>query len=204
MFPKSIQELIEYFSSFPGVGPRQATRFVLFLLKRKDLVVSIRDSLKSLKDDVTLCQQCFFPYEKGEGENCSICLDPKRNSKLICVVEKENDALRIERTKIYNGIYYVLGGTLTPLRQDAQIKARVQNFKKRLANDASIKDVELILALNPTREGAFTEAYLQETLKKIEGYPRLRITRLGRGLSTGSELEYVDEETLRSALDGRQ
>ena len=130
---------------------------------------------------------------------CSICANPQRASDMLCVTEKETDALRLEQAGTYGGKYFILGGTLTPLRQDTQVKDRIALLKRRLA---SSPPQELILALNPTREGTFTALYIEEILKNVSG--SLRITRLGRGLTTGAEIEYIDEETLQSALEGRK
>ncbi|MBI2463106.1 MAG: recombination protein RecR [Candidatus Spechtbacteria bacterium] len=203
MFPKPIQQLIEQLSELPGVGPRQAARFAFFLMKDEQRLTSLQNSLRTLQNEIALCANCYLPHERNDQNLCAICLHPKRNASTICVVEKESDAMRVEKAGVYNGIYYILGGMLTPMRQDNNIKERVSGLRKKF-EQRGVGGKELILALNPTREGMFTSLYIEEVLKKLPDYGNLRVTRLARGLATGSELEYVDEETLRNALEGRK
>ena len=198
MTPEIIQQLTNHFATLPGIGPRQATRFVYFLLRQSPKeVISFRDAISNLQESITLCEECFLPKEK----ECSICTNPDRTKKIIFMVEKESDALRVEKAGVYNGIYFVLGGIIAHSLDNTSIKSRIAGLKKRLETDET---QELILGLNPTREGMFTSAYIEEVIKSIPKDKLPRITRLGRGLTTGVELEYVDEETLRSALEGRK
>lgn len=201
MFPPAIQKLAAQFIAFPGIGPRQATRFALYLAKHPDASVALQKTLAEVEKEAGLCADCFLPYEKGTARagQCFICINPQRSGDMLCVTEKETDALRLEQAGTYRGKYFVLGGTLTPLRQDMQVKERIEVLKRRLA---FAPPQELILALNPTREGTFTGLYIEEMLKNLPA--ALRITRLGRGLTTGAEIEYIDEETLQSALEGRK
>lgn len=202
MIPSSLQELKRQFAKYPGVGPRQAERYAFFVLKqpREDREALIA-ALTSLQN-VQLCQQCFLPTEKTEAGLCSICADPKRNNNLICVVEKESDALNMEKAKAHEGTYHILGENISPLTQSEVAKDRLRALVTRVRNAARDDGKEIILALNNTREGNFTTLYAQELLKKND-LPNTRVTRLGRGLATGSELEYADEDTLRNALLGR-
>lgn len=196
MTPNAIEQLVEHFSSLPGIGPRQATRFVYFLLKQEPKkVTAFRDAIGELQTSISLCKECFLPHEG----TCAICTNAERKHAIVCVVEKESDALRLEKTGIYNGRYFVLGGTVGALEQHSDAKERIAILKK-LIEGGKVK--ELILGLNPTREGMFTSSYVEKVLQDIEKKPR--ITRLGRGLTTGAELEYVDEDTLRSAFEGRK
>ena len=205
MIPKAIETLAEYFGMLPGVGPRQAARFVYFLLKQDaQTLAAFKNALQALQSDIGVCENCFMPYEKSqenENKKCSICTAPKRTSKIICVVEKESDAERMEKLGLYEGVYFVLSGTLGVLQKDAEIKRRVGILKERLLKQ---KAREVILGLNPTREGIFTNAYVEEALSSVAADKKPLVTRLGRGLTTGAELEYTDEETLRSALLGRK
>ena len=202
MTPNAIQQLVEHFSTLPGIGPRQATRFVYFLLKQESgKIKAFGDAIGNLQTSISLCEECFLPHE----DICAICTDPKRKHTTVCVVEKESDALRLEKAGIYNGRYFVLGGTVGALMQQSSAKERITILKK-LVESGNVE--ELILGLNPTREGTFTSSYIEKVLSPPEGWSgqtkKPRITRLGRGLTTGAELEYVDEDTLRSAFEGRK
>ena len=192
-----IQQLIIAFSKFPTVGPRTAARFVYYLIKLpteeiKDLIQTIQ----KLRDKIKLCTRCFNPFE-GEKDICQICSDKTRDVSLLCVIEKESDLQAIEKTKKYKGLYFILGGTVPVLKRTDSKNIRSQELSKR-AKESEIK--EIILAINPTTEGEATLLFLERLLKPLNK----KITRLGRGLPVGAELEYSDEETLSSALEGRK
>jgi len=203
MLPLSLQELKRHFAKYPGVGPRQAERYAFFVLKQsaddRDALIAALTALQN----VQLCRQCFLPTEKNETGLCAICTDPKRDNNLICVVEKESDAVNMEKAKAHEGTYHILGENISPLTQSEIAKKRLKALVARVQGAKKTEKKEIILALNNTREGNFTSLYAQELFKKNE-LPNTRITRLGRGLATGSELEYADEDTLRNALQGRQ
>ncbi|PIP22438.1 MAG: recombination protein RecR [Candidatus Nealsonbacteria bacterium CG23_combo_of_CG06-09_8_20_14_all_39_25] len=203
MYPKSIQKLIDLFSKFPTVGPRTAARFVFYLLKlSKEEIGNLISAVAKLKENVKLCKLCFQPFEPStssgqDGELCEICKNPARDKSLLCIVEKESDLVSIEKIKKYNGLYFVLGGTVSTLRKKDVEKLRLDELKER-AKKPEIK--EIIIAINPTTEGEATTLYLERLLKPLGK----KITRLGRGLPIGAELEYADEETLSSALESRR
>lgn len=201
MSSKTIQRLTELFSKFPTVGPRTAARFVFYLLRAKkeetdDLVKAILD----LKKNIKLCQLCFKPFESPDAkeEICEICSNPGRNKSLLCVIEKESDLLALEKTKQYKGLYFILGGTVSRLRKKDLHRLKNKELEKRIKKSNEIK--EIIIATNPTTDGEATALYLERLLKPYNK----KITRLARGLPTGGELEYADEETLKSALEGRK
>ena len=197
MYPKSIQKLIELFSKFPTVGPRTAARFVFYLMRaKKDEIDELISSVSNLKKTVKICSFCFNPFE-GEGELCLVCKNPTRDKALLCILEKETDLVSIEKTKKYNGLYFILGGMVSTLKKAEVEKLRTKELEER-AKDPQIK--EIIIATNPTTEGEATALYLERLLKPLNK----KITRLGRGLPVGAELEYADEETLGSALEGRK
>ena len=197
MYPKTIQKLISLFSKFPTVGPRTAARFVFYLLKLKSEEVNeLTSSVSNLKENIKLCNLCFLPFE-DEGNLCQICQDKTRDKSLLCVVEKEPDLESLEKTKKYKGLYFILGGTVPILKKENIKQLRSQEFLRR-AKDPEVK--EIIIATNPTTEGEATALYLERLLKPLNK----KITRLGRGLPVGAELEYADEETLSSALEGRK
>ncbi len=198
MYPKTIQKLIEIFSNFPGVGPRTATRFVFYLVKeKKEKVEELSRLVLDLKNKIKFCQECFKPFE-GNGEICEICQDKARDRSLLCIVEKEVDLEAIEKTKKYNGVYFILGGPIKKVKKEELKKLRIEELEKRLKRDKEIKEV--IIATNPTTEGEAVALFLERKLKDFGK----KITKLGRGLPTGGELEYADEETLGAAFEGRR
>jgi recombination protein RecR len=213
MYPKSIQKLIDLFSKFPTVGPRTAARFVFYLMGlSKEEVNDLLKSIIVLKKNVKMCSFCFNPFEpsevlakEGETNLCKICSNPARDKTLLCIVEKESDLISIEKTKKYNGFYFALGGTASKLKKEEIEKLRTKELIERIKNPAkfgipNLKIDEVILAINPTTEGEATILYLERLLKPLG----IKTSRLGRGLPLGAELEYADEETLGSALEGRK
>ncbi len=203
MYPKSIQKLIDLFSKFPTVGPRTAARFIFYLIKLpQEKFDELLDSLTNLRKSIKVCSSCFNPFDpsasSGQVEEtlCPICRDNSRDKTLLCVVEKETDLISIENIKKYNGLYFILGGTIG-LKKDDKKKIRIDELKERIKNNGF---KEIIIAINPTTEGEATALYLERELKPLG----IKITRLGRGLPVGGELEYADEETLGSAFEGRK
>ena len=197
-YPPSVKKLIDLFSKFPAVGPRTASRFVFYLLRlSKEEIEELINSISNLKKTVKICSFCFNPFE-GEEEFCPICSNPSRDRTLLCIVEKETDLLSIEKTKKYRGLYFILGGTVSRLKKADIEKLRTKELEERVKNHPEIK--EIIIAINPTVQGEATALYLERLLKPFHK----KITRLGRGLPVGGELEYADEETLSSALEGRK
>lgn len=220
MYPKPIQNLINLFTKLPGIGPKQASRFVFYLLKEdQNNVNKLADSIKMLKEAVKFCGQCFKSVEVGSRINtnltandtnasandtnilCEFCKDEKRDKKIILVVEKESELQNIEKTKKYNGLYHVLGGIVSPLDSSAPAKLHLKDLFERIKKlSADGQKVEVILATNPTTEGDTTALYIERILRPLE----VKISRLGRGLGTGSELEYADEITISNALVNRK
>ncbi len=198
MFSRSIQKLIDLFSKFPTVGPRTAARFVFYLLNLpKEEVNELVANIQELRKNVKTCSFCFNSFE-GEGKFCEICSNPGREKRLLCLVAQEMDLASLEKTKKYRGLYFVLGGTVSGFKKSEVEKLRIKELEERIKSDPEIK--EIILAFNPTREGEATGLYVEKLLKPYNK----KITRLGRGLPSGGELEYADEETLSSALEGRK
>ena len=207
MYPEPIQRLIDLFSKFPTIGPRTAARFVFYLMKLpEEETKQLTNSILELKEKIRLCEFCFNPFQPSEtNQLCLICSDPKRDKSLLCLVEKECDLAAIEKTKKYQGLYFILGGTVSALKKKNIEKLRIKELEERIKNpegfgikEASLE--EIIIATNPTTEGEATALYLERILKPTG----IKITRLGRGLPMGGELEYADEETLNSALEGRK
>lgn len=200
MYPKSIQKLIDLFSKFPTVGPRTAARFVFYLIRLpQEKLEELSSLINSLKKRIKICPSCFNPFDPStsSGQVCSICSDNSRDKNLVCVVEKETDLITIEKTKKYKGLYFVLGGTVG-LKEEDKNKIRIKELKEKIKN-GNFK--EIIIAINPTPEGETTALLIERSLASFfQG----RVTRLGRGLPVGGELEYADEDTLSSAFEGRK
>jgi len=203
MQPKTIQKLIDIFSKFPTVGPRTAARFVFYLLRLpKEEVDNLISAISDFKNNIKICEFCFKPFEPSAeapiGLVCEICRDVRRDRSLLCIVANETDLMAIEKTKKYNGLYFILGGTVSAFKKTDIEKLRIKELEEKVKNSQEIK--EIILAINPTTEGETTALYLERILKPSGK----KISRLGRGLPLGGELEYADEETLGSALESRR
>lgn len=193
VYPKIFQKLIENFSTLPSVGPKMAERLVLFLFKQdNEKILEFAHNLTQLKN-LTHCKKCF---NIAEGELCSICANGHREKSAICVVEDSLDVISIERTGLYKGVYHVLGGSLDTNSENPDLK--IPELIQRIKIE---KPQEVIIATNPTTEGDLTSLYIK---RKLQDFKNLKITRLGRGLSTGSDIEYADEITLSSALTNRE
>jgi recombination protein RecR len=193
--PPSVTELIDTFAELPGIGPKTASRLTFFLLRGgTDLPLRLAEALRELKERTRFCSIC---HNITEEDPCPICSDPKRDRSAICVVEEPLDVLAIERTERYDGLYHVLHGALSPMDGVFAENLHISELLHRVQED---EVEEVILATNPTGEGDYTAAYL---LSKLETMG-VRITRLGRGLPVGGDLEYADQVTLANALDRRQ
>ena len=191
-FPDSIVRLIDRFSSFPGIGKKTAQRMAFHVLKdSKDNAMLLSDAVKDVKSNIAACSLCGGITEK---DPCAICGDPKRDSRLICVVEVPADIYAFERTSGFNGVYHVLGGVLSPLDGIGPDEINIDSLVNRADSDS-----EIVLALNPSIEGDTTCLYISKLLADND----VKITRLARGIPVGGELEYTDDATLLRAMEGR-
>jgi len=200
MYPTPIQRAIDAFRHLPTVGPRTAARFAFYVLKApNEEVDEFVKALLDLKLQTKPCDFCFNPFQtngdSSEAGLCSICRDGSRDKTIVCVVEKESDLEALEKTNQYRGRYFILGGVRDILKKESSETMRVAELAERVATEVQ----EIILALNPTSEGETATLYLERALQPLGK----KVTRLARGLPTGAELEYADDETIRSALDGR-
>lgn len=198
MLPRSIQNLINHFAKLPSVGPRQAARFVFYLIKqpKKDLEEFAR-TLFNVTKNLKKCPLCFRITENHDL--CSICKNPQRDKSTLCIVEKDTDIEAIEKTNRYKGLYHVLNETeIKDLGEKNIQELHLKELVARIKKDKTIQ--EIIIATSATTNGDTLALYISRLLKPLN----IKITRLGRGLSTGSELEYMDEETLSQALLGRK
>lgn len=197
MLPKPIQTFINAFSELPAIGPRMATRLAFHILGETATDrVAIESALKGL-GALRRCERCFF---WGEEAQCAICMDPLRDQKIIAIVEKETDVLSLENTGTWKGVYLVIGELSSAAPITDEQKKRLASLKTRIVNDFGGAVDEIVIALGPSTAGDFTAAVVAQGFKGMAK----RITRLGRGIPTGGDVEFADEETLRQALDGRR
>ena len=195
----NINRLIESFLKFPGIGPRQARRFVYFLAgENKEYADNLAKLILEVKSGMKQCESCYRYFESKniEIDLCPVCSGASRDSSVIMVVEKDVDLENIERTGNFRGKYFVLGGLLS-LGGNGTAEVRLKQLFEKVQKE---KPAEIILATSATVEGENTNLYIERILEPL----KVKITRLGRGLSTGAELEYSDSETIENALKNRQ
>jgi len=191
---KKIEQAVHEISKLPGIGQKSALRLALYLLKRpEDEALSLADALVKLRTQTTYCAKCF---NVSDTDTCSICSNPKRDEKLICVVEDIRDVMAIENTGNFTGLYHVLGGLISPLDGIGPSDLQIASLINR-AQGEGIQEV--ILALNSTMEGDTTNFYLFRKLKDLD----ITISTIARGIAVGDELEYTDEVTLGRSISQR-
>jgi recombination protein RecR len=193
--PNSIYELIEDLRKLPGVGRKTAMRYAYWLVSQnQDYLSGLSDKVRSIKSIVKVCKVCG---NKTESEVCNICLDKTRNQNQICLLEKAEDILPFEKTGIYQGVYHVLGGLIDPLKKTSLDELNFQSLISRLSAN---QETEVIIALNPTIQGETTTLTIKEALSEKS----CKVSLLGRGISMGTTLEYIDSQTLQYALSNRK
>lgn len=202
--------LADLFMRFPGIGPKQAKRFVYFLLREhfhfKEQLIK---ALEELKFTGKQCARCFRFFGEKDPQSvntaCSICRDEERDKSTIMLLEKELDMDAVEKTGSYRGTYFILGGLVPPLAEKPSDLIRIRELASRIHE--SLKDEtlkEIIFALPVTDHGDTTKEYVEKTVRQIVGIEKVTLSTLARGLSSGLELEYVDKNTFSSAFDRRQ
>lgn len=195
--PESIKKFVDAFASLPGIGPRQAIRLAFYFIHQgkgfNEKIVRAASSLSQLKP----CSQCFYIHQ-NRGPNCEICDNPKRTPAIIAVVEKETDLISIENTGSFSGHYLVLGDLKKTGVLDVQQKLRINNLKGRIKKTKD-KAQEIIIAVNPTTYGDLNAEIIAKELAPFA----YKISRLGRGIPTGGEIEFADSETLSAAIKRR-
>ncbi|MBI2034821.1 MAG: recombination protein RecR [Candidatus Levybacteria bacterium] len=196
--PKAIQHLIESFERLPGIGPKTAQRLTFYLLHVPQQELDrFAASVHGLKQNTRVCSQCF---NVDETDPCSICSDSMRDNAVICVVEQSLDVLALEKNGKYKGLYHVLHGKIDPLNNIGPDEIYVKQLFERVKGEGE-RVKEIILATNPTMEGEATAMYISKNLKSQ--ISNLKITRIGRGLPVGADIEYADSVTLERAMEGR-
>lgn len=192
----SIDRLVEAFQRLPGIGPKSAQRLTYHLIKMKrEESEELASAALGIKDNLTTCEICFNISEKSQ---CSICSDDKRNNHIICVVEEPLNVLAIESARIFKGLYHVLYGVISPVNAIGPDNLKMSELRERIKNN-EIK--EIIIATNPTLQGDATASYIRDMIMELD--KSVEISRLARGLPSGSDIEYVDDSTLVHALNSR-
>ena len=191
----ALERVIHELSKLPGVGQKTAQRLTFHLLQapRAD-AEALGRAILDLHEKIQLCSDCF---NLAEDDRCPICTDPRRDLSMLCVVEGPSNLLALERTRAYRGLYHVLGGALSPLKDIGPDDLRLRELMQRV-QDGEYREV--ILATNPDVEGEATAVYLARLLSPLE----IQVTRLAQGLPAGGDLEFTDELTLRRAFEGRR
>jgi recombination protein RecR len=192
---KSVTELIDEFAKLPGIGKKSAERLAYHILRvHRSEALALAEAIRNVKEKVRYCQRC---YNLAEEETCTICRDPKRDQDTLCVVEQPRDLMALEQSGTYRGLYHVLLGRIAPLEGISADQLTIEALLERVAS-GSMKEV--IMATNPTVEGDGTALYISNLLDRLP----VRITRLARGITSGSVLEFANKEVLSDALMGRR
>ncbi len=196
--PKALERVVESFERLPGIGPKSAQRLGFYLLHvpQSDLE-DFADALINLKKNTKMCAICF---NIGTTELCDVCADPERDVSTVCIVEDALDVLAFERSDKFKGVYHVLHGVVDPLNSIGPDDIYIPQLMNRIREKES-KVKELIIATNPTMEGEATAMYIAKGIKNEES--GIKLSRIGRGLPVGADIEYADEVTLGRALEGR-
>ena len=192
---QSVGKLIDEFAKLPGIGRKSAERLAYHVLRvPKVEALGLADAIRDVRENVHYCKACF---NLAEGELCEICRDPKRSTEQLCIVEQPRDLMALEQSGVYRGLYHVLLGRIAPLDGVGPDQLTIDQLATRVRG-GTIR--EIIMATNPTVEGDGTALYISNILADLP----VRITRLARGITTGSVLEYTNKEVLADALTGRQ
>jgi recombination protein RecR len=190
-----VQRLVDELGRLPGIGPKSAQRIAYYLLKvAPEDARRLAGAIVEVKEKISWCRRCF---NIAEGEECSICRDPRRDSTVLCVVEEPRDIVAVERTQEFRGRYHVLQGTISPIEGVGPDQLRIKELLTRIPAEGVD---EAILATNPNTDGEVTAMYLAKVLAPLG----VKVTRIASGLPVGGDLEYADEVTLGRALEGRR
>ncbi|MBI2355672.1 MAG: recombination protein RecR [Candidatus Doudnabacteria bacterium] len=201
LLPKSIQNLINELSKLPGIGQKTAQRLTFYLLKQPQIErQGFSKAVESLGKDIIYCSIC---HNMADADPCKICSDVKRDKSIICVLEDPLDVVAMDQLADFRGVYHVLGGAISPLEGIGPENLKISELLKRLSENQEPK--EIILATNPSMEGEATAMYIAKQIKiQNSKFKNIKVTRIGRGLPMGGDLEYADEYTLSKALEGRR
>lgn len=204
-----IDKLTEVFKEFPGIGERQARRFVYFLmLKNPAYAENLSKLIEDLKKETRQCKECFRFFnlrDSVDNKNlCDICKNPHTDSSTLLVVEKDSDLESVKKSRTYHGKYFILGGLVPIVEKSTKKNVRIEELKEKIKREEKNDLKEVILAFSISPQGDHTDTYVREQLESLVKSQGIKISSLGKGLSTGTELEYSDNDTLRNALKNRQ
>jgi recombination protein RecR len=192
---QSVTDLINEFAKLPGIGKKSAERLAYHVLRlHRTEALALADAIRKVKENVRYCRNC---YNLAEEEECAICRDPRRDREVLCVVEQPRDLMALEQAGVYRGLYHVLLGRIAPLEGISADQLTIDALVERIRG-GTFK--EIIMGTNPTVEGDGTSLHISNLLGELP----VRITRLARGITTGSVLEFANKEILADALRGRQ
>jgi len=205
--PSTIERLIREFSKLPGIGPKSAQRLAFYLLKKDNFdLTNLSSAISQLKNGVIFCSICHM---MADTDPCAIDADPKRDHSLVCVVEETLDALAIDKTGEYNGVFHVLGGALNPLEGIGPEKLEIESLLQRISGSADQQVREVIIATNPSLEGETTAMHITKLIKQanmqasgLADQP-IKVSRIARGLPMGGDLQYADDITVMRSLQNR-
>lgn len=206
VLPKSVEKVIEEFGRLPGIGPKSAARMAYhFIRSPLNDAKKLAAVLIEMEENTKSCIKCF---NVSENDECDICVSQLRDKVVLCVVEEPLDVVAFERSGVFKGVYFVLGGVISPADGIGAEELRFKELKRRvielIANSENTTGVEVVVATNPSLEGEATAGYIQDLLKEFVEKESVKITRLAMGLPTGADLEYADQLTLKRALEGRR
>lgn len=196
---RPVQKVIDSFEALPGIGPKSAARLAYYMLNMpQERLERFASALENLKKDTKFCELCF---NVGEEQFCAICQDLNRDKGLVCVVETALDLVAVERAEGFKGVYHVLGGAINPMAGIGPNEIRLPQLLARL----KLGEIrELIIATNPNLEGEATAMYIKEKVREMGLVESVLVSRIGRGLSTGADIEFADGQTLMRAIEGRR
>ena len=203
----SIDKLIKIFSEFPGIGPKQARRFVYFLINRnKNYIEDFKNEITELREGVSSCADCMrYFFGRKAGQNlCDICADNKRDESILMIVSRDIDLENVEKSHPFFGKYFVLGGLVPILDKNPEQRIRLRELLTLVSKMSEKGLKEIILGLDANSEGEYTANILKSFLLPIIANKSIKISEFGRGLSTGTELEYSDPETIKNAFQNRK
>jgi recombination protein RecR len=195
LLTESVTKLVDEFAKLPGIGKKSAERLAYHVLRvHKTEALALAEAIRNVKENVRYCRNC---YNLAEGEECALCRDPRRDRTLLCVVEQPRDLMALEQAGTYRGLYHVLLGRIAPLEGIGPDQLTIAALVERVRGGSWR---EIIMGTNPTLEGDGTALYIANQLQDLP----VQITRLARGITTGSVLEFANKEILADALAGRQ
>ena len=202
-----IEKLSQILKEFPGIGERQARRFVYFLMSRNGSYTENLSSLiLDLKKETMQCNECFrfFILNSKKERLCDICVNVNTDSSILMIVEKDSDLESVKKSRVYNGKYFLLGGLVPIVEKSTKNRVRIEELKEKIKKETQNNLKEVILAFSLSPQGDHTDSYVRAQIKDIAEKQNIKVSSLGKGLSTGTELEYSDNDTLKNALKNRQ